>query len=205
MTEEKPKKTATSGAKRGTKATSGSAAKPSAEQIQEFAAPVYDVYYPTQTWNEILPGLTLGGTDSHDDMANLSSDSDAFGMPEATITKDKFDTVVTLYAWAKPADWFVKEVRLGILDGDLSDFDWVEMRNLVLTAHTDWKSGKRVLIRCQAGINRSSLVMALVLIREGFSAKKAIELMRTKRGQAVLANRHFVEWLTDLDVRKWRD
>lgn len=200
MTEEKPKKSVASGAKRGS-----SQAKPSAEQIQEFAAPVYDVYYPTQTWNEILPGLTLGGTDSHDDMANLRFETDVFGMPEATLTKENFDTVVTLYAWAKPADWFVKELRLGILDGDLSDFDWDEMRNLVLTAHSDWKAGKRVLIRCQAGINRSSLVMALVLIREGFSAKKAIELMRQKRGQAVLANRHFVEWLTDLDVRKWRE
>lgn len=200
MTEEKPKKSAASGAKRGP-----GQSKPSAEQIQEFAAPVYDVYYPTQTWNEILPGLTLGGTDSHDDMANLRFESDAFGMPDATVTKEHFDTVVTLYAWAKPADWFVKELRLGILDGDLSDFDWHEMRNLVLTAHSDWKAGKRVLIRCQAGINRSSLVMALVLIREGFSAKKAIELMRQKRGQAVLANRHFVEWLTDLDVRKWRE
>jgi hypothetical protein len=200
MTEEKPKKSVASGAKRG----SGQA-KPSAEQIQEFAAPVYDVYYPTQTWNEILPGLTLGGTDSHDDMANLRFEADVFGMPDATVTKEHFDTVVTLYAWAKPADWFVKELRLGILDGDLSDFDWDEMRNLVLTAHGDWKAGKRVLIRCQAGINRSSLVMALVLIREGFSAKRAIELMRQKRGQAVLANRHFVEWLNDLDVRKWRE
>jgi protein-tyrosine phosphatase len=138
-------------------------------------------------------------------MANLRFAEDVFGMPEATVTKEHFDTVVTLYAWAKPADWFVKELRLGILDGDLSDFDWEEMRNLVLTAHGDWKAGKRVLIRCQAGITRSSLVMALVLIREGFSAKKAIELMRQKRGQAVLANRHFVEWLTDLDVRKWRE
>lgn len=201
MTEQQPKKTAASGAKRGTKATT----PPSAEQIQEFAAPVYDVYYPTETWSEVLPGLTLGGTDGFDDMANLRSEPSGFGMPEATITKEHFDTVVTLYAWAKPADWFVKEIRLGILDGDLSDFDWVEMRNLVLAAHSDWKSGKRVLIRCQAGINRSSLVMALVLIREGFSARKAIELMRQKRGQAVLANRHFVEWLSGLDVRKWRD
>ena len=206
MTEEKPKKTAATGAGRGSRKSSdtGTPAKPSSEQIQEFAAPVYDVYYPTTTWNEILPGLTLGGTDSFDDMANLASESVGFGMPEATITKEHFDTVVTLYAWAKPADWFVKEIRLGILDGDLSDFDWPEMRNLVIAAHTDWKAGKRVLIRCQAGINRSSLVMALVLIREGFSAKKAIELMRQQRGQAVLANRHFVEWLSQVDVRKWR-
>jgi len=200
MTINEPKKSAT-GAKRGTKGPT----QPSLEKIQEFAAPVYDVYYPTDVWSEVLPGLWLGGTASADDMATALGGGSAYGMPETTVTKEKFDTVITLYAWAKPADWFVKEMRLGVLDGDLEDFDWPGIRALVQTAHTDWKSGKRVLIRCQAGINRSSLIMALVLVREGLSARKAIELMRKQRGQAVLANRHFVEWLTQLDVRKWRD
>ena len=172
--------------------------------IHEFAAPRYNVYYPTDVWNEVLPGLFLGGTPSEDDLATVLP-GQSFGMPEPSITKDDFVTVVTLYAWARPADWFVKEIRLGILDGTMSDFNLDDIRSIVLTAHSDWKAGKRVLIRCQAGINRSSLIMALVLIRDGMSAKAAIDIMRSTRGAAVLANSHFVDWLTQLDVRKWRD
>ncbi|MEN9715424.1 MAG: hypothetical protein RJA35_891 [Actinomycetota bacterium] len=172
--------------------------------IKDFAAPKYNVFYPEDVWNEVLPGLFLGGTDTPDDLSAPTPGSGAFGMPETQVNKQNFDTVVTLYAWARPADWFVKELRLGILDGPMTDYNLDDLRNLVVTAHTDWKAGKRVLIRCQAGINRSSLIMALVLIREGLSAKKAIGLMRKQRGMAVLANGHFVDWLTQLDVKAWR-
>lgn len=180
-----------------------SSALPTPDRVSQFAAPTYDVYYPTDTWSEVLPGLWLGGTHGSDDLA-YGSGGTGLGMPQTLVNKDHFDTVITLYAWARPADWFVKELRLGILDSDLSDFDPTTLKDLVISAHTDWRAGKRVLIRCQAGINRSSLVMALLLIRDGMSARKAIELMRKQRGMAVLANGHFVDWLTGQDVRKWR-
>jgi len=173
------------------------------QELVALAAPVYDVYYPETTWSEVLPGLTLGGTDPSEDL--LRAGASAFGITDPYITKENFDTVVTLYAWARPVDWFVKELRFGILDSDMGDFDMTEIRKLVVAAHTDWKAGRRVLIRCQAGINRSSLIMALVLIREGYSARKAVDLLREKRGGAVLANPNFHEWLLQLDVRKWRD
>jgi len=186
--------------------------------IHDFARPKYDVFYPTDTWNEVLPGLFLGGTAAEDDMGSGSGLSggvgSGFGVPENSVNKKNFDTVVTLYAWARPADWFVKELRLGILDGPLDDsvrgkaagYDMDAIRQLVVTAHADWKAGKRVLIRCQAGINRSSLICALVLIREGLTAKRAIDLMRRQRGMAVLANSHFVDWLMRQDpatIRAW--
>jgi len=182
--------------------------------IKDFAKPKYDVFYPTDVWNEILPGLFLGGTPAEDDLSagvggpvsgGLVAGASAFGMPATEVNKTNFDTVVTLYAWARPADWFVKELRLGILDGPMTDYNLDDLRTLVLSAHSDWKEGKRVLIRCQAGINRSSLIMALVLIREGLSAKKAIDLMRKQRGMAVLANSHFVDWLMQLDTKAWRN
>jgi hypothetical protein len=47
--------------------------------------------------------------------------------------------------------------------------------------------------------------MALMLIREGYAPEDAINLMRGKRGQAVLANKHFEKWLMELDVEGWRD
>jgi protein-tyrosine phosphatase len=86
----------------------------------------------------------------------------------------------------------------------MSDFDTADLHELVSTAHRDWKAGKKVLVRCQAGINRSGLIMALVLIREGLSAEDAIELMREKRARSVLRNEVFERWLRALDVEAWR-
>jgi len=39
----------------------------------------------------------------------------------------------------------------------------------------EWKAGKKILIRCQVGCNRSGLVMAIVLMKEGYSAKDSID------------------------------
>jgi len=177
------------------------------EQIEQLLnnleAPRYDVYYPVDLWNEILPGLHLGGTDDSDvvyeDAAGSRYEHKAF------ITPEHFDTVVTMYAYARPVDWFVKEFRFGIYDSDMKDFQTDELHDIVVAAHRDWKKGKRVLVRCQAGINRSGLVMALMLIREGYSAEDAINLMREKRGRAVLTNKHFENWLKQLSVADWRE
>ena len=123
------------------------------------------------------------------------------------VTKAHFDSVYTLYARANAASWNVKEIRFGFADGDMSDFD--PERDLyfaVREAHADWKAGKRVLIRCQAGLNRSGLLMALVLIRDGHTPEQAVELIRQNRGDIALCNDTFVRWLTkQADLDFWRD
>jgi protein-tyrosine phosphatase len=111
------------------------------------------------------------------------------------ITKDDFDTVITLYSWAQPVDWLVEEVRYGFYDSEISHIDFAAVERAADFAYQAWKSGKRVLIRCQAGINRSSLVMAHVLMKDKYKAREAIDLMREKRSKAVLLNRHFVDYL----------
>lgn len=57
-----------------------------------------------------------------------------------------------------------------------------------------WKDGP-TLVHCAAGMNRSALVMGLALIRNGMTAKNAINLMRTMRSKGVLHNRTFEQWL----------
>lgn len=173
------------------------------KDLSQLEAPRYDVFYPLDLWNEILPGLHLGGTDDSDVVYEEAAGSRY--EHKAFITPEHFDTVVTMYAYARPVDWFVKEYRFGVYDSDMKDFQTDELHDLVVAAHRDWKKGKRVLVRCQAGINRSGLVMALILIREGYSAQGAIDLMRAKRGEAVLTNKHFESWLKDLKVADWRE
>jgi protein-tyrosine phosphatase len=153
-------------------------------------------------WSEVLPGLWQGGTDDWDVMGTrLLPQYDK--VPR--ITKKDFDTVVTLYAAAKPVDWHVRELRFGMWDSNLADVDFEDLFDLVDMAYSDWIRGKRVLIRCQAGWNRSGLIMALVLIRDGYEPAEAISLIRRERSPYALCNPDFVSYLMDgMDPEDWR-
>ncbi len=157
-------------------------------------APVHDIGWDFPLWSEILPCLWLGGTDDND---TIETGVDTY--KPRMITKNDFDTVITLYSWAQPVDWLVEEVRYGFYYSEISHIDFAAVERAADFAYQAWKSGKRVLIRCQAGINRSSLVMAHVLMKDKYKAREAIDLMREKRSKAVLLNRHFVDYLVMSD------
>ena len=147
-------------------------------------------HFPQALWSEILPGLWQGGTADDD-----THHGRRYAAP--AVTKDDFDLVVTLYADANPVDWFVREIRFGFYDHDMSDFDVDDLIRIAKQTHRAWRNGARVLIRCQAGLNRSGLTMALVLIEEGYSAADAIGLIRAGRGDSALCNSRFERWLLD--------
>ncbi len=169
--------------------------------MENYEAPEYlDLHDDDEAlWSEILPNLWQGGTDDYDVMSMRPVSGE-----NPFITKAHFDTVVTLYASARPVDWFVREIRYGFWDHDMKDFNAEDLFDIVRVAHTDWKNGKRVLIRCQAGWNRSGLITALVLIREGYSARDAIDMQRSKRTRHVLCNTDFERWLLKVDAAEWQ-
>lgn len=138
-------------------------------------------------WSEILPNLWQGGTDD-DDVVHARH-------RVVGVTLTDFDFVTTLYASANPVDWFVQEIRYGIYDSEMNDFDVDELIGVVNMTHSAWKRGKRVLIRCQAGWNRSGLVTALVLMKEGYSPRRAIRMLRERRSRWSLCNATFEHWL----------
>lgn len=155
----------------------------------------FDVFSPKggyghndDLWSEILPGLWMGGTGNRAQLGYSDT-------PE--ITNLHFDTVATLYADALPVDWYVKEIRLGFYDHDKVDIDANDLEQVVSAIYQDWQAGKRVLIRCQAGWNRSGLITALVLIRHGFGAEQAIELIRERRSPNALCNRTFEQFIRE--------
>jgi len=171
-----------------------------ASLVSELAAkeaPVHLAVWPLALWSEVLPGLWQGGTDDADVVKA--------GRRQTGISTDDFDFVATMYASANPVDWFVREMRFGFYDSDMSDFDTADLLDIVRITHRQWKAGNRVLVRCQAGLNRSGLVMALVLIREGYTPDEAINLIRSKRAQMALCNETFEAWLRDTDITMWRD
>ena len=54
-----------------------------------------------------------------------------------------------------------------------------------------------MLIRCQAGANRSGLITAIVLMKDGMSAEVAIAKVRAERKFA-LSNSDFVKFLLEI-------
>jgi hypothetical protein len=164
-------------------------------------APDYtDFTRDSDLWSEVLPGLWQGGTDDNDTLGDFV----AFSSKTPFITPEHFDAVVTLYQYANPVDWLVKEYRYCIYDSDIEHFDQEALFEAVKFAHEQWVNGKRVLIRCQAGLNRSGLVTALVLIRSGFTALEAVTLIRENRNGYALFNDEFVKFLNETDPELWQ-
>jgi protein-tyrosine phosphatase len=91
--------------------------------------------------------------------------------------------------------WYVHENRYGFADGPIDEKTFAKVKELAKWLHKEWKSGARCLSRCQAGANRSGLVMGVVLMIEGYTATDAIDLIRNKRGPYALFNDHFVGYL----------
>jgi hypothetical protein len=145
-------------------------------------------YEITPLYSEVAPNLFMGGTDYNATIDQAQELRHFDGSNE-------FDCVVTLYAWAAPANWGVEERRFGFPDADLIADYIPTIVDLAFWAHAKWKAGKRVNIRCQAGLNRSGIVTALTLMIDGMSADAAIDLLRTKRSSYALCNGEFEHWL----------
>lgn len=62
------------------------------------------------------------------------------------------------------------------------------------------KDGKNVLVHCQAGLNRSSLVACRALMIDGMTAEEAIKTVREKRSPACLCNKSFEKHLLNLSA-----
>ena len=143
--------------------------------------------YP-QLYSMIAPNLFQGGTDDLDVIHLAQTNNRAR-------TDLPFDAIVTMYAWARPADWKVQEFRYGVPDASITDIDLDRLRQAVDFGYDRWKQGDRVLVRCQAGLNRSGLVLALILIKDGLKPAEAIARIRDNRGEDALFNRDFHNWL----------
>jgi len=162
----------------------------------QVPSPKLDFAESIDLFSQIKPGLYMGGTQD--------ADTERKRHEHSYFSADKFQTVVTLYLWANPAGDGVKELRLPFRDDYQIAFDVNAMLSIVRDAHYDWSRGKRVLVRCQAGQNRSGLVTALILMRDGQSADEAIEAVRSGRKFGALNNPAFVDWLKAEPLDFWR-
>lgn len=148
-----------------------------------------------KSYDQILPRLYLGGTKPENDYSSR---------PAAKPSKyPSIDVVFSFHENSSPVSGNTLEVRypfdddwnVGLLPENIS-----RINDVAKMAHSAWKDGHKVLLRCQGGKNRSALVMGVVLLKEGYSAEDAIALMREKRDPEILFNEHFVRALHNWDL-----
>lgn len=78
---------------------------------------------------------------------------------------------------------------------------WRTASEKVLRAICD---GKKVLVTCYAGLNRSGVINARVIMRKGFEVEQAVSFVRMGRGEAALSNSAFRLLLYQEGVRRMR-
>jgi hypothetical protein len=81
----------------------------------------------------IAPNLFQGGTDDLD-VIHLAQTNNR---PRTDLP---FDAIVTMYAWARPADWNIQEFRYGVPDAAITDIDLNRLRQAVEFGHERWKA-----------------------------------------------------------------
>lgn len=111
---------------------------------------------------------------------------------------DDFVHVISLYPWERYSispSTSRSEVRLY----DSADMPDVDALDEIADAAIGWMERGKLLIHCQAGLNRSGLVTALVLRRLGYTSAAAIALLRERRCSVVLCNETFERFLLSLD------
>lgn len=111
----------------------------------------------------------------------------------------RFDFIMSMY----PHEKYKIDVRTDRMEVRMHDNDGEIDRDLVfeLAAHVWFRleRGNKVLVHCQAGLNRSSLIVATVLVRHaGLSPAEAIETIRAQRCDACLCNASFEEFVHSL-------
>jgi hypothetical protein len=145
-------------------------------------------------WDEIVPSLWMGGH-FYRDLA---------GTRVPVVVGAEFDLVVSLYARDGHGPGAgVEHHCVEVPDGPLTAEQIEALCGLAEAASEAVGAGRRVLVRCHSGYNRSGLVVAQALMNLGYGSEDAVFLVRYRRSKWALNNPLFVEYLnTGLDVAR---
>ena len=113
----------------------------------------------------------------------------------------RFDAILNLYVYDDTK--YIVPLGTEYEEFTMSDGDEVldsEVNRLAGTVVAWLMAGKKTLVHCQAGLNRSSLIVARTLmLGQDMTAKDAIALIREKRSPMCLCNDTFRIYLERLD------
>ena len=128
--------------------------------------------FDTPFMSEITPNLWLGGCRS------------------GLLLPRHIDHLVSLYEWEHYRVKHTLKSSLTVRMFDATDEDLSGAWDIARWVESAMSSGV-VLVHCQAGLNRSSLIASLALRLAGMDAADAVALLRRERSPAVLCNPTF--------------
>lgn len=137
--------------------------------------------------NKIIDNLYMGGAPPTDSV-DLSKD---------------FDCLVLSAIEFQPPDHYYKGVNIhrALINDDGSPMTFKEMQYAIRAASYVIKKlneGKRVLVTCWQGRNRSGIITALVLtFGFGKTPEEATSMIRSARGPSALGNEYFNSFLNE--------
>lgn len=120
--------------------------------------------------------------------------------PEGIRLRPAFDTLILCAKEYQPSDaWFpdMRVLRVALDDSGPPPTE-AEVQAAITAGHEvarQLRCGKKLLITCYMGRNRSALVAGIALLELGLSARAAIVNIKQARGRRALSNEHFVALL----------
>lgn len=126
--------------------------------------------------SEILPDLWLGGCE------------DGLVLPTFV------EHLVSLYPWEQYTVRHELASSLQVRMYDSVDQAFHQVDGIAAWVNECRATGP-TLVHCQAGLNRSSLVVGRALVLDGMDPVEAIALLREKRSPVCLSNPSFERWL----------
>jgi protein-tyrosine phosphatase len=143
-----------------------------------------------------IKGVTLHGSAAFDVplISEIAPNLWQGGCEDGVILPDFIKHLVSLYPWESYNVRHELHSALLVRMYDSDDQTFEQIEELARWVNLCRTTGP-VLVHCQAGLNRSSLVAARALMLEGMSADDVIRTVREKRSPACLCNRAFEDYL----------
>lgn len=151
------------------------------------------ISFPDDKWNEITHNLWMGGM--------------YYGphMQPAWVEEGDFDLVISMAGNEIPIPASIDHAAYYIDDGKLGPVESGFVYGATALAVSAVMSGRKTLVRCAAGLNRSGLVVALALLqlppfRGACCPNHAVALIQNKRSEHALHNPYFLEYIREAGV-----
>jgi protein-tyrosine phosphatase len=137
------------------------------------------IHFDVPFITEIAPNLWLGGCE------------------DGLILPTFIAHLVSLYQWESYVVEHELDTSLVVRMYDSVDQAFDQVDGIATWVNVCRESGP-ILVHCQAGLNRSSLIVTRALVLGGMAVDNAITLVREKRSPACLSNPSFERWLRAL-------
>ena len=120
------------------------------------------------------------------------------GCEDGLVLPEFIEHLVSLYPWERYEVRHQLRSRTEVRMLDSVDQGFEQVDELAVWVNECRHTGP-VLVHCQAGLNRSSLVAARALMLAGATADDAISTIRARRSPVCLCNPSFEHWLREHD------